>query len=146
MNISARLEGDSDTLSVHLETAGIPKTLTLPPKTSGGGAAVSGGEMLLLALATCYYNDLYREATRRNMQLDGVEVTVEAVFGGEGEPAQRISYGVRVTAPRHGESDIEGLVRHVDRIAEVHNTLRRGIPVSLEPLRNQTQPATLPYS
>ncbi|PPK87398.1 putative OsmC-like protein [Neolewinella xylanilytica] len=136
MNISARLGGSSDTLKVDLDTAGNQKSLSLPPKPSGGGAAVNGGEMLLLALATCYYNDLYREAVRRNLQIDRVEVTVNGVFGGEGEPAQHISYGVRITADRHGEADIDDLIRHVDRVAEIHNTLRQGISVSLEPLRH----------
>ena len=33
-------------------------------KSPGRGSAVNGGEFLVLALATCYCNDLYREAER----------------------------------------------------------------------------------
>jgi uncharacterized OsmC-like protein len=35
---------------------------------------------LFLALATCYCNDIYREAAKRNIKVDSVEVEVEGTF------------------------------------------------------------------
>ena len=94
----------------------------------GGGSALNGGELLCLALATCYCNDLYREAARRGLALEGVEVEVVAEFGGPGEPARRITYGARVRSDAPAEA-VEALLAHTDAVAEVHNTLRAGTPV-----------------
>jgi hypothetical protein len=67
------------------------------------------------------------------MQVDRVEVTVRGDFGGEGDPASQIRYQVRVEAPSHTETEIRGLVDFVDNVAEIHNTLRQGVAVTLEP-------------
>jgi hypothetical protein len=40
------------------------KSLTVPPKSDGAGSNVNDDEFLMLALATCYCNDLYRDAAR----------------------------------------------------------------------------------
>jgi uncharacterized OsmC-like protein len=42
--------------------------------------------LLFLALATCYCNDIFREAAKQGLKIDGVEVKVEGEFGAEGEP------------------------------------------------------------
>jgi organic hydroperoxide reductase OsmC/OhrA len=54
-------------------------------------AGTAPGELLCLALATCYCNDVYREASRRGLAIRGVEVGVAAEFGGRGEPARRLA-------------------------------------------------------
>jgi organic hydroperoxide reductase OsmC/OhrA len=95
----------------------------------GGGSAQNGGELLCLALATCYCNDLYREAARRGLTLDAVEVEAVAEFGGVGEPARRITYSARVESASPADA-IEELLAHTDRVAEVHNTLRVGTAVT----------------
>jgi uncharacterized OsmC-like protein len=59
---------------------------------------VNGGELLFLALATCHCNDIYREAAKRGIQIDEVDVTVEGEFGAEGECAKQIVYRPRVKA------------------------------------------------
>jgi len=64
----------------------------------GFGSAVNGGELLLLALATCYCNDLYREATKRNIALSGVEVECTGDFGVEGETRSNFCYRVRAVS------------------------------------------------
>jgi len=51
--------------------------------------------LLFLALASCYCNDLYREARRMNIRVESVEVEVQGDFG---EPARNVTYRARVTA------------------------------------------------
>lgn len=86
--------------------------------------------MLCLALATCYCNDLYREATDRSIAIREVTVEATATFGGRGEAASEISYCVTLS----GDADrgaLIALAEHTDTVAEVHNTLRLGMPVTL---------------
>ena len=95
------------------------------------GSSANGGELLCLAMATCYCNDLYREAAKRGIEVIGVEVQANAEFEAEGVPAKRLSYrvAVRANAP---EASIRELITHTDKVAEVQNTLRLGLPVALE--------------
>jgi hypothetical protein len=65
------------------------------------------------------------------MRIHDVEVEVEGTFGSEGEPARNVTYDVKVSAEA-SESDIKDLMRHTDRVAEIQNTLRVGIPISLK--------------
>lgn len=55
----------------------------------------------------------------------------DAEFEAEGAPAKRLSYRVvvRANAP---EASIRELITHTDKVAEVQNTLRLGLPVTLE--------------
>lgn len=118
-------------VQVTLRTGDRTQPLILPQKSDGRGLATNGGELLCLALATCFCNDLYREAMPRNISLGRIEVTVRSVFGGIGEAARELAYSVRVSGAAH-ESELRALIQHTDRVAEVHNTLRRGMPVLLE--------------
>jgi len=95
-----------------------------------GGSATNGGEFLMLALATCYCNDLYREAARLGLQLDAVKVEASADFDGIGLAASRVSYSATVTSPASADA-IARLLRETDAVAEVHNTLRQGVDVRL---------------
>lgn len=131
MNITAHIEHSAADYAVTVSTEGASKAIPIPGKGDGQGSSVNGGELLFLALATCCCNDLYREAARRNMVLQQVTVTVSGAFGGEGEPASRIRYRVQVQSD-HSDAEVQDLIRHVDRIAEIHNTLRQGLPVILE--------------
>lgn len=131
MQISARVESRENRLQVTLGTNGQSHALAIAPKPGGFGSSANGGELLALALATCYCNDLYREAAARGIVVQAVEVEVDAEFGGVGEPARRIRYRARVTADQSEEA-IRQLIEHTDRVAEVHNTLRAGISVDLE--------------
>jgi len=131
MQIRAAVHNRVGEHTVTLETDGRTSSLPVPPKADGVGSSANGGELLCLALATCYCNDLYREAAKRGMRLDGVEVEVAAEFGGPGEPARRITYRADVTSDASPE-EIDALLRHTDAVAEVHNTLRAGIAVELQ--------------
>jgi len=84
----------------------------------------------MLALATCYCNDIYREAEKKGIPVQSVEVNVEADFGGPGEPARNVAYRARVTA-QASEEAIRSLIQHTDQVAEIHNSLRGATPVTL---------------
>ncbi len=134
MDISANITSSYQQHIVSVTTNGESKALAIEPKSSGYGSLVNGGELLVLALATCYCNDLYREAAKRNMRIDGVHVTCKAKFGGEGDPGSSFSYHVEVRSNAPAE-EIKALIQHTDKIAEIHNTLRKGVPVTLEGIR-----------
>ncbi|MFG6485492.1 OsmC family protein [Roseateles sp. BYS78W] len=124
MQITAQVSNTAASHAVHVATAGQAKPLAIDGR-AGGGSAVNGGEFLMLALATCYCNDLYREAARLRIELTAVEVEASAEFDGIGLAARDIAYRARVVSPAAAEL-IEQLLRETDAVAEVHNTLRAG--------------------
>lgn len=130
MRISARVTNSSSAHHVSLETDGVAHPLVVPPRAPGQGSSVNGGELLFLALATCYCNDIYREAGKRGLTVTRVEVGVDGEFGNPGEPARNITYRARVTGPA-GEEELRELMLATDKVAEIQNTLRLGTPVTL---------------
>lgn len=134
MKISARVENAEQRHHVTVRTNDQARELSIPPKAEGFGSSANGGELLCLALATCYCNDIYREARKRGIEVRSVEVEVESTFGGEGEPAREIAYRATVSA-RATREEIEALMRHTDTVAEVQNTLRQTSPVRLAEVR-----------
>ena len=130
MQISTTVTNSGTQHTVAVRTDGKAQPLSIPAKASGQGSGVNGGEFLLLALATCYCNDLYREAARRDIALDAVEVEAAATFPGPGLAATDIRYRARVASPADA-STIADLLRRTDAVAEVHNTVRAGVPVTL---------------
>lgn len=130
MKMSAKITSGHQHHEIAVETNGASKTIHMPVKPSGYGSAVNGGELLLLALATCYCNDLYREAAKQHIQVQGIEVECLGDFGAEGEPGDNFRYQVNLTSDASEEA-IEALIRATDKVAEVHNTLRKGASVKL---------------
>lgn len=131
MLIRAQVQNEQGRHRVTLRTNDAEHALTIPPKSSGFGSSANGGELLFLALATCYCNDVYREATALGIEVRGVEVEVEGEFGGVGEPASSVSYRASVTVAGATEEAARHLLERTDRVAEVQNTLRAGVPVRL---------------
>lgn len=109
-----------------------PRSVTIDrSKESGGlGLGFNGGELLLLAIGGCYSNDLFREASKRNLQIRGVKIEVGADWGGDPVRAQNIAFSVAVEADA-SETEILDLIRHTDRVAEIPNSLRHGAEVEL---------------
>jgi uncharacterized OsmC-like protein len=130
MKMSANIKSSLNQHGVEVQTNGAAKQLNIDTKPSGFGSAINGGEMLLLALATCFCNDIYREAVKRNIEVSGVDVEVTGEFGADGEPGFNFSYKANVVSDAPAE-EIEELIRHTDKVAEIHNTLRRGASVTL---------------
>jgi organic hydroperoxide reductase OsmC/OhrA len=131
MEISAVVRNAPSRHEAVVATDGNERALALPAKSSGSGSAVNGGELLVLALATCYCNDLYREAARLGIALDAVEVRASARFEGIGLAASDIRYRAKVSSSAPAER-IAALLRETDAVAEIHNTVRAGVPVVLE--------------
>ena len=96
MNIIASIKNSLQQNDIIVETDGNKKKIIIPAKPNGQGSSVNGAELLFLSLATCFCNDIYREAVRRNITIQSVEVTVFGEFGKEGEPASNISYKVNI--------------------------------------------------
>ena len=128
MKISARVENSAGQHHVTLTTNEHAHSISIPPKSTGLGSSANGGELLFLALATCYCNDLYREAAKRNIKVERVEVEVSGDFGAEGEPAKNVTYRANVHA-NGTEDEIRALMEHTDKVAEIQNTLRVETPV-----------------
>jgi organic hydroperoxide reductase OsmC/OhrA len=130
MQVSAVVVSSNASHEVEVRTDATAKRLSIPAKSPGRGSAVNGGELLVLALATCYCNDLYREAERLGITVERVEVEATADFAGIGLAASNIRYRAKVSSPAP-TSAIAELLRLTDAVAEVHNTVRAGVPVEL---------------
>ena len=74
----------------------------------------------------CFCNDI----TGKKKNYPGVNVVVKGEFGAEGEPGSNFTYRVNVTADA-SEAAIDELIRYTDNIAEIHNTLRQGLAITL---------------
>ena len=67
MNVSASIHSELHLHQVRVETNGTSKQLTIAPKPDGSGSSINGAELLLLSVATCFCNDIYREAAKRSV-------------------------------------------------------------------------------
>lgn len=130
MRISARVENSKDNHQVTLQTNDNIHSIVIPAKPTGYGSSANGGELLFLALASCYCNDIYREAAKRKIKVERVEVTVEGNFGAEGQPAKNVIYRAKVFADA-SEDDVRELMKFTDTVAEIQNTMRTETPVIL---------------
>ena len=109
-----------------------PYTLVIdrPADVGGQGLGFNGGQLLYLAIGGCVSNDLFREAGARGIRLTQVRVRVVGEFEGDPAVSQDVSYDVEVAGEASREQ-LEELVSHVDAIAEIPNSVRRGTPVKL---------------
>ena len=130
MKFSAHLQNTASHHDILLKAGEKQESIAIAPKPTGG-SSVSGGELLFLALATCYCNDIYREANKRGIKVDSVEVEVNGDFESEGQPASNVTYQAKVKAQASDE-EILDLLKHTDTVAEIQNTIRKAIPVTLQ--------------
>jgi uncharacterized OsmC-like protein len=122
-----------NTKGAHQAVVGTNDNQTLieiKPKSSGRGSGINGGELLFLSLATCYCNDIFREAESMNIIVHELEVFVGGEFGGRGEPARNVYFDVKISADA-SEEEIGELLRLTDTVAEVQNTMRVAVPIHL---------------
>jgi organic hydroperoxide reductase OsmC/OhrA len=131
LHISATVRNARQSHDASVATGNATKSLSVPLREGGYGSGINGGEFLMLALATCYCNDLYREAARSGLSLESVEVEAEADFEGVGVAARNIRYRARVVSGA-SDAEIARLLRETDAVAEIHNTVRAGVAVRLE--------------
>src|SRR3954466_4104978 len=103
MEVTAFVNSSAAGHEVSVRTGTILRSLGVPARETGKGSAVNGGEFLMLALATCYCNDLYREAERLGIPLDAVDVEASARFPGMGLAATDIRYRATISSPASPE-------------------------------------------
>jgi len=116
-------------------SAGPFSVLTDRPASAGGrGLGFNGGQLLYAAIAGCYSNDLYREASTLGLALRRVAITVDGDFPKRGEPSTPISVDVELDGDAD-EQALRELVALVDTIAEIPNTIRGATPVQLRNVR-----------
>ena len=131
----------SDAYRVRLRTVGDgptalgeagPFTLVTdrPTAAGGGGLGFNGGQLLYLSIAACWSNDLYREAATMDIELDGVEITVDGDFParGSGSTPITVDVTVRSSAP---EERIHELIAEVERVAEIPRAIRDATPIEV---------------
>jgi putative redox protein len=139
----------SDAYRVRLRTVGEgptalgqggPFTLTVdrPTAAGGGGLGFNGGQLLYMAIAACWSNDLYREAATMGIELDGVELTVDGDFPARGSGSTPITVDlvVRSAAP---EAKVRELIAEVERIAEIPRAIRESPSIEV---RATVEPGT----
>lgn len=109
-----------------------PYTLVIdrPADGDGRGLGFNGGQLLYLAIGACVSNDLFRDASTRGIHLTTVRVTVRGGFSGDPAISEDVSYEVEVAGDA-SRGQLQELVSHVDAIAEIPNSIRRGTPVKL---------------
>ena len=130
MKMSASITNRYKFHKADVRTENITKAMTIEPKSSGFGSSVNGGELLLLALATCFCNDLYREAQKKNISIEEVKVECIGEFGGEGDAGYNFQYNAEVKSDASVDV-IEELIKYTDSVAEIQKTLRRGLDIVL---------------
>ncbi len=131
----------------HVTAIGSADTFTLivdrPVEGGGGGLGFNGGQLLNLAVAGCISNDLFREAATMEISLERVVVRVSSDYVGSPAVSTPISYDVEIVGSASEES-LRELVAHVDRIAEIPNSIRNGTPVELTEVRVGDQLSRMP--
>jgi len=84
MRSTATVRSSAGVNKIILATGERTHSFEIPPKPSGFGSSASGGELLMLALATCYCNDIYREAAKLGIEVTHIEAECGAAFPAEG--------------------------------------------------------------
>ena len=122
-------------------SSGPYSVITDRPAAAGGrGLGFNGGQLLYAAIAGCYSNDLYREASTLGIGLSRVAVAVDGDFPKRGEPSTPITVDLEVEGDAP-EGRLRELVDLVDRIAEIPNSIRGTTPVTLGHVQLRGGPA-----
>lgn len=106
--------------------------VTMPHQWTDEGvvveAAFTGGHLYHLAAAGCVLNDVYREAERLGLRIDGVRVVADGALDTETWTSTGIEYHVEVDCDADG-ARVEELLAVVDEVAEIPQALRVGTTV-----------------
>ncbi len=107
--------------------------VVMPHRWSSEGVVVeadfTGAHLYLLAAAGCVLNDVYREADRLELTIDGARVRAAGGFDPDTWTSTGIDYVVDVASDSSDE-EIERLVSVVDDVAEIPKALRSGTTVA----------------
>lgn len=131
IHITSKIVNKKNFNEISVETNGKLQNISIKTKENGFGLSINGGEMLFLALATCYCNDIYREANKKNITIHEVHIDVSGEFqSNPGSIAENVIFNVAVKGDATQEKLIE-LMKYTDTVSEIQNTLRSGITVKL---------------
>ncbi len=106
--------------------------VAMPHRWTAQGVVVetdfTGAHLYHLAAAGCILNDVYREAARLGIAIDGVRVCAYGDFDQSTWKSTEIEYEIDV-ASGASASDIGSLIGLVDEVAEIPRALRAGATV-----------------
>ena len=91
-------------------------------------ADFTGAHLLHLAAAGCVLNDVYREAERLGVAVDGVRVTAAGGFDPDSWASTGIGYAVEIDSAA-APDEVARLLAVVDEVAEIPRALRAGASV-----------------
>ncbi len=131
MKVSADIHNCREDSQVILSTNGNAHFFKIESSSLGFGSGTTGPELLCLAIATSYCDRIHKEAIKRSIKVDDVEIEVDSEFGEDGGPAGTITYRVKVKAYAD-EKAIHELMVITDMSAVVPNTIRKCVPVMME--------------
>jgi putative redox protein len=94
-------------------------------------AALSGGHLLHLAVAGCYFNDILRAAGARGIRITDLRVGASGGFEGDPLLSTGISYSIEI-AGEATDAELSELVRDVEAAAAIPLTLRDGVSVEAD--------------
>lgn len=121
---SLRLSGGDVVVMPHRWT---PEGVTIQ-------ADFTGAHLYHLAAAGCVLNDVYREAERLGITIDGVRVRAVGGFDTKSWISTGIEYDVEI-ASSSSDENIANLTRIVDEVAEIPKALRAGTTVARSRMR-----------
>lgn len=99
-------------------------------KAGGMGLGFNGGQLLALAIGGCFCNDLRYVAAEMGVRLDKIAVTVTLNL--EGKPLLATSSTMTVSCTTLDGFDPAEIITRAAVISTVSNSLRQGVPVSIE--------------
>lgn len=99
-------------------------------RAGGKGLGFNGGQLLALAIGGCFCNDLRYVAHEIGVELGGIAVSVTLEL--DGAPLLATAALMRVACETLDGSDPAELVARAQTISTVANSLRRGVPVSVD--------------
>jgi uncharacterized OsmC-like protein len=107
--------------------------VVMPHRWTTGGVTIeadfTGGHLYHLATAGCLLNDMYREAQRLGIELDGVRVRARGGFDSATWTSTGVEYEIDVASDAPSE-EVEQLLRIVDDVAEIPKVLRSSTTVT----------------
>jgi hypothetical protein len=91
-------------------------------------ATFTGAHLLHLAVAGCVLNDVYREAQRLGVPVDGVRVRASGGFNTQSWQSTGIKYVIELDSPASA-ARLKDLLRTVDAVAEIPKAIGLGATV-----------------
>jgi uncharacterized OsmC-like protein len=89
---------------------------------------LSGGHLLHLAVAGCYFNDILRAAAARDIEITDLRITADGDFAGDPLLSTGIRYSIEIAGDAP-EEELRKLVGEVEAKAAIPHTLQKGVDV-----------------